>query len=329
MSSRRARLLILTLGVVATLALLGVASTQASFPGPNGRIAFANFNDGQIYAVNPDGGGLRQLTHTGQDHIADFPSWSPGGRRILFSRYRADKPFGENDGRIWVMNADGTGKAPVGQDQDGFRDYNPKYTPDASFIVFTRCKPNDGLCAIWRMRSDGSHRQALTPYIEPPNNEAVDFGPSVSPDGARIAFSRNDADGYLARIFVMALDGTNPHPVSPPRLEGFAPDWSPNGKRITFSSNSARPGSSVFTMRADGTDVKRLTPDRFPHNDFDSVYSPSGDRIAFASDRNYPGLCCADLFTIGARGGADHLVDVGLHSPGIYNLSWGTSPRIP
>src|SRR5207247_4447119 len=138
------------------------------------------------------------------------------------------------------------------------------------------------------------------------------FGLSVSPDGARIAFARFDADGFIARIFVMGLDGANPHAVSPPPLEGFAPDWSPNGKRITFSSNAARPGSSIFTMRADGADVKRLTPDAFPQNDFASVYSPRGDRIAYASDRNYPDLCCADLFAIGASGGAADLIDVGL-----------------
>jgi TolB protein len=329
MTIRRARLLTLTLGALVALAVLGIATAQASFPGPNGRIAFANFNDGQIYAVNPDGSGLRQLTHTDQDHIADFPSWSPGGHRILFSKYRADRDFGENDGRIWVMNADGTGKHRVADDNDGFRDYTPKYTPDAKRIVFARCKPHDGVCAIWKMRSDGSHKRALTSYIEPPSNEAIDFFPSVSPDGTRIAFARNDADGFISRIFVMGLDGANPHAVSPPRLEGWAPDWSPNGTRITFSSNTARPGSSIFTMRPDGTDVKRLTPDRFPFNDFESIYSPNGDRIAHASDRNHPDGCCVDLFAMGASGGDDHLIDVGLSSPGIVNLSWGTSPRIP
>src|SRR4051794_611576 len=115
----RRRLVVLTLSAVMALAALGAASAQATFPGPNGRIAFEDFNRGQVFAVNPDGSGLAQLTHTGQRMIADFPSWSPNGERILFSKYRADRQFGENDSRIWIMSADGTDRSQVTDEVDG------------------------------------------------------------------------------------------------------------------------------------------------------------------------------------------------------------------
>lgn len=322
------RLVTLTVSVVTALAALGGPSAQATFPGPNGRIAFADFNSGQIYAVNPDGSGLNQLTQTDQNHVADFPSWSPDGAHVLFSRYRAGN-FGTNASRIWIMNADGSGESRVANDTDGFRDYAPKYTPDSSHIVFARCKPNDGVCAIWKMRADGTHKQALTPFVHSHSNEAVDFSPSISPNGKRVAFARFDSDGFVARIFLIGIDGSNPRPISPPRLEAFAPDWSPHGQRLTFSSNGGRSGSSVFTMRADGTGVMRLTPNNFPHNDFDSVYSPAGDLIAFAGDGNYPDFCCAALFGMNANGSAQHLIDTGLSQPGVLNTSWGTAPPIP
>jgi TolB protein len=324
----RKRLVTLGVSVVAALAALGGSSAQATFPGPDGRIAFADFNSGQIYAVNPNGSGLHQLSQTGKKHVADFPSWSPDGAHLLFSRYRAGD-FGTNDSRIWIMNADGSGESQVASDRDGFRDYAPNYTPDASQIVFARCLPNDGVCAIWKMRADGTHKRALTPFVHSQHNEAVDFGPSISPNGKRVAFARFDSGGFVARIFLIGIDGSNPRPISPPGLEGFAPDWSPDGQRITFSSNGGRPGSSVFTMRADGTDVMRLTPSHFPHNDFNSAYSPAGDLIAFASDDNYPDFCCSDLFGMNANGSAQHLIDTGLSQPGVIGISWGTAPPTP
>ena len=109
------------------------------------------------------------------------------------------------------MNADGTNKRKLAGDVHGFRDYTPKFTPDAAQIVFTRCQPDDGVCAIWKMRADGTHKQALTPYVHGPSDEAVDFGLSVSPDGKRIVFTRFASGGFAARLFVMGIDGSNPH----------------------------------------------------------------------------------------------------------------------
>jgi Tol biopolymer transport system component len=79
------------------------------------RIAFIRRTgrDFQVFTIQPDGGGLRQLTRTrGNDaHI----SWSPDGKRLAFSSSRmgfkdevvnteAPQPYGE----IFVMDADGS-----------------------------------------------------------------------------------------------------------------------------------------------------------------------------------------------------------------------------
>jgi TolB protein len=326
MGRRPLRFLVLLLTAMAALLAFAAAPAGATFPGPNGRIAFADYIGGQIYTVNPDGSALRQLTHLGPNRGADFPSWSPNGRRILFSVFRTDSD--DDHSRIWIMNADGTNQHQLAGDVEGFRDYTPKYTPDAGQIVFTRCKPDDGVCAIWKMRADGTHKRALTPYIDGPNNEAVDFGPSVSPNGRWVAFTRFFEGGFVARVFVMCADGRNPHPVTPPRLEGGAPDWSPSGRHIAFNSNGARNGSSLFTMKPDGADIHRITRDRFPHNDALPSYSPQGDRIAFISDRRYPDICCNDLFAINPDGAGEHMIRTGLFDAGIVYPAWGTAPLI-
>jgi Tol biopolymer transport system component len=325
MATRR-RLALLTLTAAAAVAALGGTSAQATYPGPNGRIAFPDYVSGQVYAVNPDGSGLVQLTHTDANHAADFPSWSPDGEHILFTVFRfrnADRS------RIWIMDADGAHQHQLTGDTRGFRDYAPKYTPDASHIVFSRCQPDDGVCAIWEMQADGTQKHALTPYVHDSTNEVVDFRESVSPDGTQIAFARFFDGGFIARVFVMDADGSDPVAITPPRLEGFGPDWAPDGKRITFSSNGGRTGSSVFTIRPDGSDLQRVTPNRYPHNDALASYSPRGNHIAFVSDRNYPDLCCNDLFAINPNGTGEHMIDVGLSSPGILDPSWGTAPLLP
>jgi hypothetical protein len=141
-----------------------------------GRIAFSDFVTNQIYAVNPDGTALAQLTHEPSGVAARWPGWSPGGSRILFVRFN----LATGMGRIWIMKADGAGQHRLASDAPGYRDYQPRYSPDGRHIVFTRCSPGDGLCAIWIMRSDGTHRRLVIPFIEAPN-ETNNFDPAISP----------------------------------------------------------------------------------------------------------------------------------------------------
>src|SRR5262245_61336782 len=89
---RRAVAALRALAVAASLAAAGLtmAASPAVAGGPSatGRIAFWDFVTNQIYAVNPDGTGLAQLTHEPQGISAQAPDWSSDGSRILFARVR-------------------------------------------------------------------------------------------------------------------------------------------------------------------------------------------------------------------------------------------------
>jgi len=63
--------------------------------------------------------------------------------------------------------------------------------------------------------------------------------------------------------------------------EVLDPAWSPGGTRFAFSREMAPDLVSLFTMEADGTDVRRLT--RTAGRDFDPDWSPDGLRLVFAS----------------------------------------------
>jgi TolB protein len=323
------------------LAVLGLllfpsSVAQATFPGTNGRIAFADWATGQIYAINPDGSGLVQLTHTRQ--FAGDPSWSPDGTRIVFEKPYHDRLV------LWLMNADGTHKHMVADDDPNTFSFSPVFTPDGGRILFTRCSEfasptGDRLttCRIYSIAPDGTDRRGLT-STHPPL-EVFDFEPMVSPDGKTVAFARHNQnyDGIRSRIYLMGIDGSNQRAITEPELEAWYPDWSPDGLQIAFSSNCCRPGdvlgyglgSAGYAMDADGTNVHQLTNPTFPHNDVHFIYSPDGRQMVFASDRNndIKNLCCdTDAFTMSVDGTQQAIVHTGLPAP--HDFSWGTATPI-
>jgi Tol biopolymer transport system component len=311
---RRLLALPLALALTTGLVLAQAGAAHATSAGRDGRIAFADFMTGQIYAINPDGTGLAQLTHVAKGQTAADPAWSPDGKHIAFDSDMNGKV------RLWIMDADGSHAHLVARDRPNVVDVIPSYTPDGRRLVFSRCIMMDH-CAIYSIQVDGTHRLALT-KLRP----VTDLAPSVSPDGRQIAFGRGMAHGIIGQIYVMQADGSGAHAVTSPALEGISPRWSPTGHLITFTSNCCRPGSNVYVMHPDGTGLRRLTHTPFPHNSFQSAYAPAGDRIVFVSDRRHPDFCCNDLFVMRSNGTQETLVRTGL--TGVFSPSWGTAPLL-
>jgi Tol biopolymer transport system component len=75
-----------------------------------------------IHVIGIDGADMRQLTEdeAGEDESGSWsPSWSPDGRRIVFTSDR------DGDADIYIMNADGSGVAPLTDNAEG--DYTPSW----------------------------------------------------------------------------------------------------------------------------------------------------------------------------------------------------------
>jgi TolB protein len=104
--------------------------------------AIGNDPDYDIFVMNADGSGLRQLTEApGAD---GWPAWSPDGTRITFSTSRTDcrnsdawdcrssgdiGPFHE----LWIMNADGSDQHRVSTSFGQFS----SWSPEGTYIVFS------------------------------------------------------------------------------------------------------------------------------------------------------------------------------------------------
>jgi hypothetical protein len=60
-----------------------------------------------LYAIEPNGTGLRRLTHDSGDAVG--PKWSPDGTRILYAQFDGNPTECKGcSGQTWIVNADGS-----------------------------------------------------------------------------------------------------------------------------------------------------------------------------------------------------------------------------
>lgn len=300
----------------ASLSATVASPAHATFPGRNGRIVFEGCDDVscQIYTVNPDGSALRQVTD--DDTFNLVPDWSPDGTHIVYSKFTA----GRN--HLHIMSADGSNDHQLTPDDPNAGELWPHFMPDGKTIVFTQFAEDGGISSI---RPDGTHKRAIVPI--PTNGESYNDA-IPSPNGERLAFNLFGRRGILVGVYVSKADGSHQRLVSPPRLEGWSPDWNPHGRKLVFSSNNDRPNSAIYSVHANGADVEEITHPAFPFDDITPSYSPRGDRIAFASDRRYPDLCCTDLFVMSSDGSGRHRIPLPPSLTFIYGPKWGSAPLL-
>jgi uncharacterized protein YraI len=246
-----------TLAIVAAPALPApAAAATAGQSGASGRagatgpiIVFQVSSGGAIYAVNPDGTGLRYLT-TGID-----PALSPDGKTVAFTRWEGSANGAP--GSLWVINVDGTGEHQVLGNLS--QPKSPTWSPDGKEI------------AVSLQQGGSIYPQRQTVTMTPGQRPAIPSGATdITVNGNQISFVVPANPNWGLRTVNLA---TGSYQDLPRETHSFAPAWDPaDPNRIVFQGDTGLENVNLSqnTTSSLTGDVSQWAP----------VFSPDGSKIA-------------------------------------------------
>ncbi|MCH8310509.1 MAG: PD40 domain-containing protein [Chloroflexi bacterium] len=126
---------------------------------------------------------------------------------------------------------------------------------------------------------NGGHPTNLT------NSALGEFGPYVSPDGRKIAFSW-PVETSNGDVYVMDADGSNRIQLTNVPGNDYSGNWSPDGLQLVFNTVG-----EVFIMDAtdadgDGNGDNQIQLTNHPTGDGGPIWSPDGQKIAWTAHRD-------------------------------------------
>ncbi|MFJ8981371.1 hypothetical protein [Streptomyces sp. NPDC102282] len=227
------------------------------------------------------------------------------GDRMVFASLRD-----EATPQIYLRSADGA----VRRLTSGMDAAHPRLTPDGASVVFDAADSggpgNRTQRDLWQVRTDGT---GLTRLTDTPADEE---GPTVSPDGQRLAYASDGDAAAGEQIYVRALNGGAATRVtSPGNGTAGEPAWNPvnddeNRDWIAYTATTTVDGRSVPRLRvtnANGTgDEPLLGGDRAQWRAHGAAWLPDGDQVLFLS----PEITCE------CEGDWDHVFRATAHDAG-------------
>jgi Tol biopolymer transport system component len=283
-----------TVLIAGLLSLTVAAPASATFAGRNGAISFNRFADRDpdfsldLFSVNPDGGGLQQLTSFGVNTGSEFSDHSPDGRTIAFHHFDTTS---EAPPQIWLIDADGKHPRQLTDFSDGV--FDPAFSPDGrTLAIDSFVAPDPGIFLIpAKSRTGQPLTTASAQRVTRVTDGGFDSEPQISPDGRWIVFTRysvecadDDPSDCQTRIFKVRTNGKGLTQLTGTELNASAPDWHPTGIAIAFDThdNTLAPSAGhIMVMLADGSHkqiIVRAGKDTFYNN---PSFSPDGTRVSY------------------------------------------------
>ncbi|HEY0051542.1 MAG TPA: winged helix-turn-helix domain-containing protein, partial [Pyrinomonadaceae bacterium] len=153
-------------------------ASAASFA-PDGRIYFSSIISGndEIWSINADGSGQRQLTNNAADEFAPFIS--PDNKTVFFVSNKS------GSAQLWRMNTDGSNQTQITETDGGAPVF---VSPDGEWVYYRHILTS----VLWRISTKSGERQLVL------NKEKPRF--AFSPDGKQVAFSEEQDDERILTI---------------------------------------------------------------------------------------------------------------------------------
>jgi hypothetical protein len=212
---------------------------------PDGQsIVYTRHTSNTIFRANVDGSNETILF---SDYYPQYlPRWSWDGSKIVWTR---EVFWGSDNREIFSMNADGS--AVTRLTNNGHFDDGAEWSPDGSQVLFAS-NPGGWPAQLFTMKADGSAITQIT------NMADGAIGGRYSPSGTMIAFNVYRPGG----VDVYLLDlraGTPPVLVHSDPCDAGSVSFSPDGLRLGLSACRQEGQMDIYTMKLDGSDVRRLT----------------------------------------------------------------------
>ena len=248
-----------------------------------------------LYAVDPDGSGLHQITHTPEDEMD--PSLSPDGESVVYVQQLSG---GKCDGcpqTLWRIPLAGGAPQQLtrhAETDPSPYDSNPTWSPDGSEIAFQNSGPsppirllempagggtthdltaNGAALPVWGPKliayADWSVSHLVVKTIDPSTGAVATVATGGDTDVEALAWSSTARLAYLYidqddDHTIVAIAGSKTRPLdlsarlsAHARIAGLA--WSPDGTRFAFAATDANGNGEIYTIATNGSDLRQLT----------------------------------------------------------------------
>jgi Tol biopolymer transport system component len=211
-------------------------------------------NETGFWLINSDGTNMRRIF----PYTLSNPAWSPDGQWIAF----------EQSGQICKMRFTGNGfdTGTLVQLTTSSHNFFPAWSPDEKWIAYDRSLPDaSGPAGIWRMKIDGSSKQALFggsfPSWSPNGNTILGvIGISSMTAGTRFILYDIPRSEIVDTLLGVGNDNRDVH-------------YSPDGTEIAFWANG-----NLWSMDSSGSNQRQLTTH---YADVDFSWSPDVEKIIY------------------------------------------------
>lgn len=277
-----------------------VLPTQANTPNLTGRIVFSRYNNLALL----ENGKVRPLTNSTEGRSSRDPSWSPDGKRLLYTERH------DSYSDLVILVDIQTGEArrltdnqcePIPGRDDTISAcawaLQPTWAPDGKSIVYVADQRGrdgaGGTPTLWQIEPDSDRLKPASPLLKrlalPENYNAQSLAqPSWNAKGDLLAFTVYDkGGGGGSQVWKLTLTRTGPtaeQPLTPGDIGAYDPRWAPRGAFLTVAMRQGS-RSDLWLVPTDGSAPVQITRDGASRQ---PVWSPDGKWLAYVSQSKDP-----------------------------------------
>lgn len=193
---------------------------------PNGKIFFTSMLSGsnEIWSINADGGGRRQLTNNQVDDHQALPA--PDGNSIFFASNRTGEV------QIWKMSADGSDQTQITRKEGG----SPLLvSPDGRWLFYHHSLHK----TLWRVPVEGGEEQLI---LDKRKHQIA-----ISPDGLQAAFREVRGTENVLMIVSLANGQTvKTFKLADEQSELVLLKWLADGLNLMYISSVGENGNNIL-----------------------------------------------------------------------------------